>query len=853
MAVLKKEFVKDTKGNPIQGLYKVSYTGGTVSYTRNYQVGGVRKYESYSSNEKAKAIKDQLAFLKTKPELSPSKIKNYLDNLLKQKGALFVNQKSLAKELDVNQSAVSNVMAEPKYKRIKVTRTETPFDYAKSRGQDGKAFVKYLKDNKISDSNWLKEQGGGTFRPETFEKFKSTIKESERVKAIPKGYISEQDLSAKIFNGNRSELSEKTKTGKKRFNASLAEGIKKLNPVEGKAPVTFNKINYYKDPTESGLKKLIDVSREGIGVQKRTLENINTILKDKEIKNLFTDFSKNDSLPGWDRMKQIYTKQGLTAPTNNTMATAVVQLARVLQGKGKRGTEDIKVDINKNAGKTLLAKMSKGSMFGNPWSAAAQNEVYDLIDEGLGRKVGTFEKFRNDVKSILKKEGVPLFDGKGTAGFNLNEVLGTRAQFKNEAFPYTQFVDLAEGEFNQKQLNVFQKQLGNRQKAVVDALKNNNVDEAKNIIKDFRDIRTDLSKKFKNANLGNIYMSEEYLSDLGEKVSGNYKGDAYAKNLSQIYNEMDIKNWKDSYGLDLEKYARTSGVNLDVKGGRPIEQVLDPAYRTTLVNNLANIRKDFEKNTNNICNIFGTRSFEKGGYAGGCAGQFDEAVQKNPQGFFQKVLNFAKSPGVKRFGIAGAAGAAIGFVKEFNNNDPTTYLSDENQQKNLLVDMATQPITTDMARPDILDYQLPVLGAETAAVTAAATPKTLKAVKRYNRGLGVEAKPIGSIKTGAKILGRGLAALGTPAALLPMETMNISSQLSEGDSVADIATDPMNYLGAAFVGPASTIASRSVNPAVAKILRLGINPRTLRMVSSRFGLPGLALSLGFTAYDKLTD
>ena len=158
-----------------------------------------------------------------------------------------------------------------------------------------------------------------------------------------------------------------------------------------------------------------------------------------------------------------------------------------------------------------------------------------------------------------------------------------------------------------------------------------------------------------------------------------------------------------------------------------------------------------------------------------------------------------------------------------------------------------------MAEPAILDYQLPILGAEAAAVTAAATPKTLKAVKKYNRGLGVEEKPIGNVKTGAKILGRGLAALGTPAALLPMEAMNISRQLSEGDSIEDIATDPLNYLGAAFVGPASTIASRSVNPAVAKILRLGINPRTLRMVSSRFGLPGLALSLGLTAYDKLTD
>ena len=256
----------------------------------------------------------------------------------------------------------------------------------------------------------------------------------------------------------------------------------------------------------------------------------------------------------------------------------------------------------------------------------------------------------------------------------------------------------------------------------------------------------------------------------------------------------------------------------------------------------------------------------RGGLPGDCAAAIDNDPVKASKVFAEApatssamtkvknaALGFLKSPGVKRFGIAGAVGAAIGAVKEFNNNDPTTYLSDENQQRNMLVDMFTDPITTEMSRPSILDYQLPILGAETAAVTAAAAPKTLKAVKKFNRGLGVEAKPIGNIKTGAKILGRGLAALGTPAALLPMEAMNISSQLAEGDSVADIATDPLNYLGPAFVGPASTIASRSVNPTVAKILRLGINPRTLRTVSSRFGLPGLALSLGLTAYDKLTD
>ena len=321
----------------------------------------------------------------------------------------------------------------------------------------------------------------------------------------------------------------------------------------------------------------------------------------------------------------------------------------------------------------------------------------------------------------------------------------------------------------------------------------------------------------------------------------------------------------DDAKLEIERINRDVG---------PIRMKLDDGYFGTKTTTQKATTQAAENYLNNfIKNVKGTKGACRiliGKVLGGPVDTCEAIIRQDPVGSAQKLANiedsstavtkvknaalgFLKSPGVKRFGIAGAVGAAIGAVKEFRNDDPTTYLSDENQQRNMLVDMFTDPITTEMPKPSILDYQLPILGAETAAVTAAATPKTLKAVKKFNRGLGVEEKPIGNIKTGAKILGRGLAALGTPAALLPMEAMNISRQLSEGDSAVDIATDPLNYLGAAFVGPASTIASRSVNPTVAKILRLGINPRTLRTVSSRFGLPGLALSLGFTAYDKLTD
>ena len=54
-------------------------------------------------------------------------------------------------------------------------------------------------------------------------------------------------------------------------------------------------------------------------------------------------------------------------------------------------------------------------------------------------------------------------------------------------------------------------------------------------------------------------------------------------------------------------------------------------------------------------------------------------------------LNVAKKGG--RFGAFAAVGAAgAGLVKQFTSDDPTSYLSDENQQKNMLIDMVTEPV-----------------------------------------------------------------------------------------------------------------------------------------------------------------
>ena len=108
--------------------------------------------------------------------------------------------------------------------------------------------------------------------------------------------------------------------------------------------------------------------------------------------------------------------------------------------------------------------------------------------------------------------------------------------------------------------------------------------------------------------------------------------------------------------------------------------------------------------------------------------------------------------------------------------------------------MAMDPIAPDFERPDILDFQLPAVGASIAGATAISAPSTIKASR--SRGLGVEQK--GMMRTAGRVLGRGLGVAASPGLLAPLAAMDITSQIAEGDSAADIATDPLNYLYPAF-------------------------------------------------------
>ena len=212
------------------------------------------------------------------------------------------------------------------------------------------------------------------------------------------------------------------------------------------------------------------------------------------------------------------------------------------------------------------------------------------------------------------------------------------------------------------------------------------------------------------------------------------------------------------------------------------------------------------------------------------------------------ATNFLKSPGFKRFTLAGAAGAGVqALVKEFRNDDRTTYLSNEDQQKSMLVDMATDPIAPDFERPDILDYQLPVAGASIAGATALSAPSTIKASR--SRGLGVERK--GIARTAGRVLGRGLGVAASPGLLAPLAALDITRQVAEGDSISDLATDPLNYLYPAFAD-ATPKLTKGLSPTLRGIASLGMSPAALRVLS-RAGILGFGASLGLQGMKLLQD
>ena len=281
-------------------------------------------------------------------------------------------------------------------------------------------------------------------------------------------------------------------------------------------------------------------------------------------------------------------------------------------------------------------------------------------------------------------------------------------------------------------------------------------------------------------------------------------------------------------------------------------------------------------NKGGVCNIFRAEGGRIGFAAGSsCVAEMETALRTDPIKTTEqisrlpanKTINSLKTAaggflktlgrgGVKAapFAAVAAAGAvAEPLVKQFRNDDPTTYMTDENQQKGVLLSLLESE--TPQVDEEILKWQYPGI----AAGAAAAIPGS-GAVYKARRGLpptkdfvGPMAKGVGKTRAAlglSGVLGKVLGGSFSPLAVAASLPIGIAAQVKGGSEIEDIATDPFNWMGPAFASTGAKLATRGMPTAgiLSKALSMGMSPAALRILS-RGGIYGLLASAGLKGYD----
>ena len=99
-------------------------------------------------------------------------------------------------------------------------------------------------------------------------------------------------------------------------------------------------------------------------------------------------------------------------------------------------------------------------------------------------------------------------------------------------------------------------------------------------------------------------------------------------------------------------------------------------------------------------------------------------------------------------------------------------------------------------------------------------------------------------------VGKAMARVGAPLPVAAIDSYFIGKQVAEGKGTAEIASNPLNWLGLATMEPLAKASGIAEPGKLNTALRLGLNPATIRGITRFAGLPGLAVSTAMTAYDQ---
>lgn len=190
-----------------------------------------------------------------------------------------------------------------------------------------------------------------------------------------------------------------------------------------------------------------------------------------------------------------------------------------------------------------------------------------------------------------------------------------------------------------------------------------------------------------------------------------------------------------------------------------------------------------------------------------------------------------------------------GFV---NLHDP----NEKVDQSDILYWIADNPVA---------EHPFLTTGSLTGALSVPGAKETYKAAKAEGKG---------AIKSGSRVLLKGLGRAFTPLPVAAIEAAELGSDLAKGEKISDYAKSPSTYMNLAFLeglAPEAANATKSVGtlnklkdffslknvaaeaePGIlSAALRMGLNPRTIAGISRYVGIPGLIASTAYTGWDLI--
>jgi hypothetical protein len=262
--------------------------------------------------------------------------------------------------------------------------------------------------------------------------------------------------------------------------------------------------------------------------------------------------------------------------TRNEAAQTTFRLAQAYNGK-KFTNVDVGIPENKRAGKKLFETIDK-SPFGNPYKIMAYKEALNTITEGIGDKYfekTTFEDMKREARRILQKEKIAVFDPtvKDSKGININELTGVTASSRNKSYPYSQFINLMEGNLNTKNYAGFNKQFEKYEKNLQNEIAKGNKGDPNKIIKEYKNYTKDFLSGLEDVDKAQI--EKLGLPELSLKQPIELYG---KKRTAQLLEQ----------GLDLPSSYKELGYSIKVpKGTSTLKEFINnPEIRDQMIANI---------------------------------------------------------------------------------------------------------------------------------------------------------------------------------------------------------------------------------------------------------------------------